>query len=202
MKRGILIILFIGFAILIVGGFFVFKSKSNLEIPYNESLSADKQIDYLGEQTTIMHRDFKAIIKKDWQELEIPPSTYLYFPKETSKDDKNAEIISIVVSYLEENNSYTLESFLEKGLENSKQIIPDFELIENIDKENEYFSGKRIRFSGTSESVKRNFVQFFGIKYNNLYVISYSCPIENCNSYAIYNSLVESFEPIIVEIKT
>jgi len=64
MKRGILIILFIGFAILIVGGFFVFKSKSNLEIPYNESLSADKQIDYLGEQTTIMHRDFKAIIKK------------------------------------------------------------------------------------------------------------------------------------------
>jgi len=202
MKRGILIILFIGFAILIVGGFFVFKSKSNLEIPYNESLSADKQIDYLGEQTTIMHRDFKAIIKKDWQELEIPPSTYLYFPKETSKDDKNAEIISIVVSYLEENNSYTLESFLEKGLENSKQIIPDFELIENIDKENEYFSGKRIRFSGTSESVKRNFVQFFGIKYNNLYVISYSCPIENCNSYAIYNSLVESFEPIIAEIKT
>lgn len=153
-------------------------------------------IDYVGEQTTIMHKDFKAIIKKDWQESEIPPSTYYYLPPGVSEEDANAEVISIMVQFLGENNQYSLEDLLKQGIENSKRIIPDFELIENIDGGKPNMPGKRIKFTGTQEGIKRSNIQVFGIRYDNLYSITYSCPVGNCSSHAIYNSLVESFEPI------
>ena len=69
-------------------------------------------------------------------------------------------------------------------------------LKQNIDKEGEYLIGKEIKFTGTSEGVKRDFVQFFGIKYGNIYTITYSCPVDTCDYYAVYNVFVNSFKPI------
>ncbi len=191
--------LIVGFVIfifiLIIGGIYIFNKKNNsTEINFN--LNSEDAKDYVGESTTSIHKDFRAIIKSDWQESEISPSIYIYLPKNTNEEDVNAEVISIAVTFLGEKNSYTLEEILNQGVENSKQFISDFELTESLDWENNNFIGKKIKFTGTQEGIKRNSVQVFGIAYNNLYAITYSCPINNCNSYAVYNSLIESFEPI------
>jgi hypothetical protein len=181
--------------ILIIGGIYIFNKKNNsTEINFN--LNPEDAKDYVGESTTSIHKDFRAIIKSDWQESEISPSIYIYLPKNTNEEDVNAEVISIAVTFLGEENSYTLEEILNQGVENSKQFISDFELTESLDWENNNFIGKKIKFTGTQEGIKRNSVQVFGIAYDNLYTITYSCPINNCNSYAVYNSLIESFEPI------
>lgn len=186
--------------LLIIGGIFLLNQNNSENIPLDQ-IPPEKQTDYVGEQTTIIHKDFKAIMKDDWNEIEVPPSTYIYLPPNTKKEDNNAEIISMVVQFLGENNQYTLDELLELGIENSKQIMPDFILTENIDGGKSDMPGKRIKFTGTQEGVKRNNIQVFGIKYNNLYSITYSCPIDECNSYAVYNTFVETFEPIKAEIK-
>ena len=197
-KSGIIIGAVILIIVLAIGGFYFIKQNNNSNPTDTNSEDA---IDYVGESTTTIHKDFKAIIKGDWKEMEVPPSTYVYLPPSTAEDDVNAEVISIAVTFLGENSQYTLESLLEQGIENSKKVMPDFELTENNNWENDNLVGKKIKFTGTQEEIKRDSIQVFGIKYNNLYAITYSCPVDNCNSYAVYNSLVESFEPVIAEQK-
>ncbi|MFA5174555.1 MAG: hypothetical protein WC438_05235 [Candidatus Pacearchaeota archaeon] len=192
MKKVVIISIVTVIIIGVIGFYFFNQDNSN----QNTNTNPEEVNDYVGESTTIMRKDFRAIIKNDWQESEIPPSTYFYLPPNTQEEDANAEVISIAVTPLGENNQYTLETLLEQGIENSKKIMPDFELTENIDWKNNNFAGKKIKFTGTSEGIKRNSVQVFGIEHDNLYAITYSCPIDNCNSYAVYNSLLESFEPI------
>ncbi|MBS3079531.1 hypothetical protein J4218_05405 [Candidatus Pacearchaeota archaeon] len=201
MKKSVIIIGLIILVIALIAGVVYFINQNKNSNPIDTNSNPEEVNDYVGESTTIIHKDFKAIIKNDWSESEIPPSTYFYLPPDVAQEDVNAEVISIVVTPLGENNQYTLESLLEQGIENSKKIMPDFELIESIDWNNDYFNCKKIKFTGTSEGVKRNSLQVFGIKYNNLYAITYSCPVNNCNSYGVYNSLVESFEPVKAERK-
>lgn len=201
MKKNIMILGIVAIIIIAITGFYFFSQNNINSNQINTDSNPEDAIDYVGEQTTIMHRDFKAIMKDDWTETEIPPSTYVYLPPNTKEDDVNTEVISMVVQFLGEDNQYTLDELLEQGIENSKKIMPDFELTENIDGEKIDMPGKRIKFTGTQEGVKRNNVQVFGIKYNNLYAITYSCPVENCNSYAVYNTFVDTFEPVKAERK-
>lgn len=196
MKRGTLIGGVIILVLVLVFGIFYFIQQNKPSNPIDTNLNPEEVNDYVGESTTIIHKDFRAIINKEWQESEIPPSTYFYLSPNVAQEDVNAEVISIITTFLGENNQYTLDSLLTQGIENSKKIMPDFELIESIDWENNHFTGKKIKFMGTSEKIKRNNHQVFGIMYNNLYVVAYSCPISNCNSYGVYNSLLESFEPV------
>lgn len=196
----------IGLVVLVVisiFGVFYFLNQNNKNgIANIDTNSNPEEInDYIGESTTLIHKDFKAIMNKEWPESEIPPSTYFYLPPNTAQEDVNAEVISITVTPLGENNQYTLDSLLEQGIENSKKIMPDFELIETNDWKNDYISGKKIKFTGTSEEVKRSSLQVFGMEHNNLYAITYSCPVNNCNSYGVYNSLLESFQPVKAERK-
>ena len=196
MKKGAIIIMISSLLIIsLIGGIFLF-----IQINDN-SLFFDEQNDYIGGQTTIIHKDFKALIKSDWQEFEIPPSTYIYLLKGVKTSNKNAEAISINIVNLGSDNQLTLEGLLDQGIENSKKTMSDLEITEDIDWSNEHLVGKKIKFTGTQEGVKRSNIQVFGIKYNNLYSITYSCPIDECNSYAIYNVLIESFEPIEAEKK-
>ncbi|PIN77893.1 hypothetical protein COV15_01205 [Candidatus Woesearchaeota archaeon CG10_big_fil_rev_8_21_14_0_10_34_12] len=199
MKKSIIIGLVV-LAIVLVFGVFYFINQ-NKDLNQIDTTNPEEVNDYIGESTTIIRKDFKAIIKDDWPESEIPPSTYFYLPPNVAQEDVNAEVIFIAVTFLGENNQYTLESLLEQGIKNSKKIMPDFELTESIDWKNTYFTGKKIKFIGTSDGVKRSSLQVFGIKHNNLYAITYSCPIANCNSYGVYNRLLESFEPVEAEQK-
>lgn len=205
MKKSFLIIGLIVLAVIIMFAVFYFLKKDNdsLKPDFNQQdkiiSNPEEQTEYVGEQTTVFHKDFKAIMKKDWQEFESQPSTIVYIPKNTSEEDINAEIISVVVVSLGENNEYTLDNLLEQGIENSKQIMSDFELTESTDDEISGMSVKKIKFTGTTEGIKRNNIQIFGIKYNNLYAITYSCPVDICNSYAVYNSFIESFEPVLAK---
>ena len=200
MKKGIIIGVIVLVVILTLVAFYFINQNKDLNqidsIPNPEEAN-----DYVGESTTLIHKDFKAIMNKDWPESEIPPSTYYYLPPNVAQEDVNAEVISIAVTPLGENNQYTLDNLLEQGIENSKKIMPDFELIETTDWNNEYFTGKKIKFTGTSEGVKRSSLQVFGMEHDNLYAITYSCPVDNCQSYGVYNSLLESFEPVKAERK-
>lgn len=202
MKKSLVIGGIVFVILLFISGILLFNEKNLDDTPLEQVFYEEqKQNDFVGEQITIMHKDFKAIIEKDWQEIEVSPSTYIYLPPNTEKEDVDAEIISIVVQFLGKNNQYTLNELLELGIENSKQLMFDFELVENSDDGKLNIVGKRIKFIGTLDGVKRNNLQVFGIKYDNLYSITYSCPINNCNSYAIYNTLIESFEPVKADIK-
>jgi len=79
--------------------------------------------------------------------------------------------------------------------------VLNFKLTDNLNWKNGYLGEKKIKFSGIQENTKRNSVQVVGIKHNNLYTITYSCPENNCNYYPIYNTLVESFEPVKAKLK-
>ena len=184
-------------AVLIVGGFIFFNAQKK-EVNKNLGESGG-QDDFVGDTKTSIHKDFRAVIQADWQELEIPPATYIYFPSNTSQEDVEAEVISVVVSPLGE-NSQSLEELTQLGIENSKKIMPDFELIENMNVNKGELTGKRLKFTGTSEGVKRNFVQFAGIQYNKLYALTYSCPINKCNYYELFNNFVETIE-LVKEIQ-
>lgn len=202
MKKSLIIGIVALFAVLFIAGFYFFNQNNKNGIADTDTNSNLEEInDYIGESTTTIHKDFRAVIKNDWKEYEIPPSIYFYLPSGVSQEDVNAEVISVAVTPLGE-NQYNLDSLLEQGIENSKKILPDFELIETKDWSNEHFTGKKIKFTGTSEEVKRSSLQVFGIELNNLYAITYSCPVNNCNSYGVYNSFVESFEPVKAEQKT
>ena len=74
--------------------------------------------------------------------------------------------------------------------------MPDLELQSNVEREANNFTGREIKFTGTSEGVLREFVQFFGLKFGNIYTITYTCPINNCHYYSDYDSIIESFEPV------
>jgi hypothetical protein len=189
MKKGILIPIIL-IPILILTIFLVLNNH-----PEQTTINPEESTDYVGEQTTIFHKDFKAIMKKDWQETELSPSLYVYVPGKTSINDSEAEYILISISSLE-NNNLTLNEILEQGIESSKKLFPDFELTENINGGNDYLEGKRIKFKATQDNILRNNVQVFGIKYENLYSITYSCPTEKCDSYPVFNSLIETFQPV------
>ena len=201
MKKSLIIIGLVAIMVIAIAGFYFFSQNNNNLNRIDTNSNPEEDHDYVGESTTIIHKDFKAIMNKDWPESEIPPSTYFYLPPGVSEEDVNAEVISIAVTPLGENNQYTLENLLEQGIENSKKIMPDFNLIETTDWNNDYFTGKKIKFTGTSEGVKRSSLQVFGMEHNNLYAITYSCPVDNCQSYGVYNSLLESFEPVKAKIK-
>jgi len=195
MKKIVLIIIgIILVAVLIIGCINFTKPADNTNSDSNKSIPAEEKADYVGEQTTIIHKDFKTIIKTDWQEFEIQPQTFIYLPPNTAQDDINAEVISIIMTYLGPNNQLTLNNILEQGVENSKTIIPDFELTENSDNSQLDMPGKKIKFTGTQNNIKRNNAQVFGIKNNTLYTITYSCPVGNCNSYSIFNTIINTFE--------
>ena len=149
MNQKLIIGVVILIVILVLGGFYFFNQNISSNQTDLSSTPEDAK-NYIGGQTTIIHRDFKAIIKKDWQEFEVPPSTYVYLPPSTAQDDVSAEIISIAVAFLGEEKQYSLEELLEQGIENSKEIMPDFELTENTDGGNALLVGKKIKFTGTS----------------------------------------------------
>jgi len=195
MKKSLFVLALLGI-ILITG---CAKNEANIDLEHSDKLSMPVEADYVGEQTTIIHKDFKAIMKADWKELEVPPSTFVYLPPNTAEEDVNAEYISIVSTPLGD-SQWTLDSLLEQGIENSKKLIPDFELTNSwTDSTPLIQPAKRITFTGTQDGVKRNNVQVFGIKNNVLYGLTYSCPIEICSYYPIFNVLVESFEPVIAK---
>jgi hypothetical protein len=185
----IVLILILGAVFLIMPGF-----KGD-----NSTFSTQNSNNFAGEDRTIIHKDFRAIIKADWKEYEVPPSAFVYLPPNTDENDTRAEAITIYSGFLGEDNNYTLDSLLEQGLENSKKIIPLFQLTENTTGNIKGFDSRKIEFTGIQEGIERNFVQVFGIKSNTLYSITYSCPVDNCNSYDVYNSVVESFESTLTD---
>ncbi len=192
-KVNIVIICFVVAFILL--GIFYFISSNQKE----SNLNSQEQNDYVGEMITSIHKDFRAIIKSDWVEMEgsnLGYIFYTYLPPSEDKQSENAEFIFVSVGHIEEEINYTLEELLEAGIENSRTTMPDLTLTNNVEKEGKYFEGKEIQFTGTSEGFMREFVQFFGLKYGNIYTITYSCPLDNCNYYSTYNVFVESFEPI------
>lgn len=199
MKKGVVIGIIIIIILLIIGGFFIFNYNESNEIPLDQ-IPFEEQSDYTGEQTTIMHKDFKTIISVNWTEIEsIASPTYssfIYLLKNTSESDVNVEAIFIDINYIGENPNYTIEGLLEKGIESTKKIMPDFNLTNAEEWNNNYFSGKKIKYTGTSKEIKRKFTQTAGIKFDQLYTITYSCPENNCNSYPIYNYLIKTFEPV------
>lgn len=188
MKSAVIVILLL---VVLIAGSFLYNPES---IP-DDQLPPEDQTEYVGEQTTIMHKDFKTIIKDDWKEYEVMPEYFVYLPPEADINDTSSEYISIVVTPLY-GQEISLNQLLETGINNTNQTIPDFELTESIDGGNSYLDGKLIRFTGTQDGVKRNNVQVFGIKYDNIYTITYSCPVDNCNYYPIYNTLIDSFQPV------
>lgn len=192
-KVNIMIIVFITVFVLL--GIFYFIGSNQLE----SDLNSQEQNDYVGETTTTIHKDFRAIINSDWEEFEgsnLGYIFYTYLPPNEDKQSENAEFIFVSVGHIGEEINYTLEELLEAGIENSKATMPDLTLTNNVDKEGKYFRGKEIKFTGTSEGVMREFVQFFGLEYGNIYTVTYSCPLNNCNYYPIYAVFVESFEPV------
>lgn len=193
MRKGVI------FIVLLISVFVIGCAKSDIGMQPDNGMQTtplEEQSDYVGEQTTVIHKDFRAIMKADWKELEVPPSTLVYLPPGTAEDDVNAEYISIVSTPLGE-SQWTLDSLLEQGIENSKKVMPDFELTDELtDGIASIQPAKRIIFTGTQDGIMRNNVQVFGMKNNVLYGLTYSCPIESCNYYPIFNVLVESFEPV------
>lgn len=195
-KSAILGIVAIIIIVLISGFIFLNKPKNDATQNLSDSVQSDGKNNIMEDTKTSIHKDFRAIIKSDWQELEVPPSTFVYLPRNTDQEDVEAEVISVTTAFLGENNEFTLDQLLKQGVENSKKIIPDFELTETVIWEGSSLQGKKIKFTGTQESIKRESVQVFGIKYNILYAITYSCPIGKCNYHGIFNNLAETFEPV------
>lgn len=188
---GIIVIIIIG----MIGGF-IFLNKPDDSTQNLSDSQSDGKNNIVGDMKTFIHKDFRAIILSGWQELEVPPSTFVYLPPNTNQEDVKAEVISVTTTFLGDNNDFTLDQLLEQGVENSKKIIPDFKLTETTVWDGSNLQGKEIKFTGTQEGIKRESVQFFGIKYNTLYAITYSCPVDNCNYHNIFNNLAEGFEPI------
>jgi hypothetical protein len=151
------------------------------------------------EPGTVIHKDFRVIIPSEWEEYEGSNLGYIYFtylPPNENPQSENAEFVFISVGNIGEEIEYSLEELLEAGLENSKTTMPDLELQSNVEREANNFTGREIKFTGTSEGVLREFVQFFGLKFGNIYTITYTCPINNCHYYSDYDSIIESFEPV------
>ncbi len=181
MKKGVIAAIILAGVILVVGGFLLFGKISP------EGNNA-------GEIKTILHKDFRASINSDWEEIEVS-GINLYLPQNTSQEDDRAEAIVIISTPLQGNNQ-TLDQILEQGIENSKIIMPDFELTENINYNNGKITGKEIKFTGTQQRIKRNGDQFFGIKNNILYSVTYTCPSDSCNYDSVFRTVIESFEPV------
>jgi len=181
--------------ILLIGGFiFLNKFHSSTQSPSNSQSDGENNI--VGNTKTSIHKDFRAIILSDWQEIEgVPPSTFVYLPPKVNQEDVEAEVISVATTFLGD-NKFTLDQLLEQGVEGSKKIIPDFELTETAIWKGSNLQGKKIKFIGTQERIRRKSIQVFGIKYNILYAITYSCPINNCNHEDVFDNLIESFEPV------
>lgn len=190
-KRGVIILIASFLLIISIAGFFLLNKNEN-----NGDKSLPSQSSFSEEARTLIHKDFKATISSGWNETEISPSIFVYLPPGANPDDASTETIIITDSFFEENN-LTLDQLLEKGIENSKATMPDLEIIENSEWKNHFFSGKEIKFTGTQDGIKRQFTQIYGIKYNTLYSITYSCAENNCKYNYVFNNLTVSFEPTI-----
>ena len=188
---GILLILILLF---VIGS----SAKNNSNSVYNDSLAFDEQNQYVGETITIIHKDFKAIMKADWVENETSSSissNIAYTPPGVVYGDANGEYIYVAIGSLG-GETYTLNELSNLLIEMSNESLPNFELISSSDEEGKGIVGKEIKYTISSNGNKLNFVEFFGMKYNLLYTVTYICPVGNCNYYPVYNVFIESFEPI------
>lgn len=204
MKKGAMIGLIVGGSVLLI---FILLlvigsgSNNNSNSVYNDSIAFDEQNQYVGETTTVIHKDFKAIMKEDWVENDTSSSgsSYVaYTPPGVVYGDANGEYIYVAVGNLG-GETYTLDELLNLIVGMSNESLPNFELISSSDEEGKGIVGKEIKYTMSSNGNKLNLIEFFGIKYNTLYTVTYICPVGNCNYYPVYNVFVESFEPIEVE---
>lgn len=196
MKKSAILGIVIGILVLVILGILIL-SPSN-KVNENSDNNLAPEVDYSEEDITIMHKDFRALIDSNWEEVEgnnLGYIFYSYFPPNVNRESENVEFIFVSVGHVGEIN-YTLDELLTAGIENSKTTMPDFNLTNNIIKSGRFFSGKEIEFTGTSGGVMREFVQFFGLEYGNIYTITYSCPLNNCNYYSVYDLVVNSFQPV------
>jgi hypothetical protein len=193
MKKSVIIVGLVVLIMFLVFGIFYFINLNKSSNPIDANSNP--------EEKTIMHKDFNTVIKSDWKEIEVSPSLYAYLPPNTSQEDINAEVISIAINFLGEDNKKGLNEIMEQGINISKLIVPDFELLENFDWENKFLKGRKIKFIVTQEGIKRENIQIAGIEYNNLYAVTYSCPMTNCNYNKVYKDLIESFKPVKAELR-
>lgn len=151
---------------------------------------------FVGETTTIISDDFTAVRPLSWQSMDIAHSNYFYFPLDEDVNSTDAEFISVVVVPLTD-STQTLDALIQTGIEQSKQIMPDFELLENTEIDTGKIQGRKLNFTGTQEGVKRSYIQVTGTEFSKLYAITYSCsinPANNCNSYDVLDMIVNSME--------
>lgn len=154
------------------------------------------QNNFVGETTTIMSDDFRAVRPLNWQSMDIAHSNYLYFPPDEDVNSTDAEFISVVVVPLG-NNTLTLDELIQAGIEQSSQIMPDFELLGDTEINTGKIQARKLNFTATQEGIKRSFIQVTGIEFSKLYAITYSCsvsPANNCNSYDVLDMIVNSME--------
>ncbi|MDD5699969.1 MAG: hypothetical protein PHH00_02125 [Candidatus Nanoarchaeia archaeon] len=154
------------------------------------------QNNFVGETTTIMSDDFTAVRPLSWQNMDVAHSNYLYFPPDEDVNSTNAEYISVIVTPLGSINK-SIDELIQAGIEQSGQIMPDFELLEDEEINTGKMQARKLNFTGTQEGVKRSFIQVTGIEFSKLYAITYSCsisPANNCNSYDVLDMIVNSME--------
>jgi len=140
------------------------------------------------------HDYFKVASIPGWTEIpsEIP-SSYSYIPNNAY----TSEGISITITLLPKNSEINLDSLFEQGVETTKKIMPDFQIIESPSEERfGNVNGKKVIFTGTSNNISLEFNQVYGIKFNVIYTITYVCPIEKCLYSEVFTSLKNSFEAI------
>lgn len=145
--------------------------------------------------TTIAHKDFRASIDASWNETEVSPSLYLYFPPGANRTNENAEVI-MITSVPMGNSTQTLDQVFQSGIQSSKKLMPDLNVTKTGNFSNGKFSGREVEFTGTQSDVKRFYEQVFGVKYNTLYSITYTCPVAHCLYYQVLRTVENSFQPI------
>lgn len=145
---------------------------------------------------TIFHKDFTAVMPKGWKEVEIPPATYIYLPSEGDYTDPRSENINFAITNLPEDYKVNLQEITEKGVEESKRLLPDLTLTEGpVEAGLGPISGLKIKFEVTIAGEKMAYTQLIAEKFNSLYTATHSCPIADCRYDDEFNAMVKSLEP-------
>jgi hypothetical protein len=142
----------------------------------------------------VTHNTFSIFKPKEWQEIQYSSNTLVYLASGSSINDSFSEKISMIVGFLPENETRTLEELTQLELAKSKELMPDMQIISQEPCHLGQLDGIRLLFTTRIQDRIIEVTQLRAGQGNRVYAFSNQCEKGNCQYKGIFYDMATSFE--------
>jgi hypothetical protein len=168
--------------------------KKSLAPPKELSQAEAQKFVFIKNPELVTHNTFTIVKPKAWQEVQHSSNTLVYLPIDSSINDSFSEKISMIVGFVPENETRSLEELTQIDLANSKEMMPALEVISQEDHRMGQLDGIRVVFTMRIQNRTIEITQLRTRQGRVVYAFSQQCEQDNCKYTDLFYEMAGSFE--------